>query len=160
MKNISLLLFATLISAKLFSQGEPMHQWEECLPYGSSHALANANSKIFSTNGLSLFSVEFDDYTISHYSKVNGLTDIGFSTIKYDSANDVLLIAYSNSNIDVMSADEIKNISDIKRKNIVGNKNIYPWRSNTGELRNGSCVNRHYPQKNNGYRERNQSTYE
>lgn len=58
-------------------------------------------------------------------SKTNGLSDIGFNAIKYDSAHGKLIIAYDNSNVDLWSPDETVNIPDIKRKSIVGDKTIY-----------------------------------
>ncbi len=52
------------------------------------------------------------------------LSDIGISTIAYNEAFETLLIAYTNANIDLVKGNTIVNISDIKRKPILGNKTI------------------------------------
>lgn len=56
---------------------------------------------------------------------MTGLRETGISAIQYDDASGKLFIAYTNSNIDILYRNDIYNIPDIKRDNIVGNKNIY-----------------------------------
>ena len=56
--------------------------------------------------------------------RVNGLSDVNVSTIRYNINYKVLVIAYTNANIDLVYEDGIINISDIKRKSIFGNKTI------------------------------------
>ncbi len=66
-------------------------------------------------------------------SKITGLSETGISTIMYDEINQKLLIAYSNSNIDIIYRNDIFNIPEIKRENIIGDKtifNIYPLNKN------------------------------
>ena len=47
-------------------------------------------------------------------SRITGLNETGISTIQYDKANEKLLIAYTNSNIDIIYRNDIINIPDIK----------------------------------------------
>lgn len=58
-------------------------------------------------------------------SKCTGLSDIGFNDIIYDESRGNLIICYANSNIDIYNDARVRNIPDIKRKNISGDKNIY-----------------------------------
>src|SRR5690606_1981853 len=58
-------------------------------------------------------------------SKTNGLSETGISAINYNETNDILFIGYTNSNIDLLKANHIVNIPDIKRVNISGDKSIY-----------------------------------
>ena len=58
-------------------------------------------------------------------SRVTGLSETGISAIQYDEANSKLFIAYTNSNIDIIYRNDIFNVPDIKRDNIIGDKNIY-----------------------------------
>lgn len=114
-----------LCATQLFAQTEPTGYWEECLPYSGSISVTASAEKVFSTNGFSLFSSEFSDYSYTRYSKVNLLSDVGFSNLKYDLNKKILFIAYSNSNIDLLRGTQVTNLSDIKRKNIIGDKTIY-----------------------------------
>jgi hypothetical protein len=70
------------------------------------------------------FSVD-PDKEIERYSKVSGLNDVGVQCIGWDATTQQLVIAYTNSNVDVLKNNNTKNISDIKRSTISGNKTIY-----------------------------------
>ena len=58
-------------------------------------------------------------------SRITGLAETGISRINYDGSNQKLCIAYSNSNIDIIYRNDIINIPDIKRDNMIGDKTIY-----------------------------------
>jgi hypothetical protein len=62
---------------------------------------------------------------VERFSRVTGLSETGVSAINYDEGNKKLLIAYSNSNIDIIYRNDIYNVPDIKRSTIIGDKNIY-----------------------------------
>ena len=65
------------------------------------------------------------DNMVERLSRVTGLNETGISAIKYDEVNKKLFIAYTNSNIDILFRNDIFNIPEIKRSNIIGDKNIY-----------------------------------
>lgn len=100
-------------------------QWREHLPYNSAVDVTAGDSKIYCATLYSLFTVNVADKSIERWSRVTGLNETGISTIKYDEVNQKLFIAYSNSNIDIIYRGDIYNVPDIKRDNIIGNKNIY-----------------------------------
>ena len=99
--------------------------WREHLPYNSAIDLAAAGEKVFCATPYSLFSVSLSDNSIERYSRITGLNETGVSGISFDPINEKLLIAYSNSNIDILYRNDIYNVPDIKRSTITGNKNIY-----------------------------------
>ncbi len=99
-------------------------EWRDHLPYSHALKVTEAENKIYCSTDISLFSYNKDDNSIEKLSKISGLSDIGFSSIEYSKENKVLLIAYSNGNIDLIENNTIYNISDIKRKQITGNKTI------------------------------------
>ncbi|MFP4469757.1 MAG: two-component regulator propeller domain-containing protein [Bacteroidales bacterium] len=114
------LLFLSLTSDAQIAIG----QWRDHLPYSKTIAVAEAGDIIYTATPFSLFYYDKNDESISRLSKVNGLSDIGISAIGYNDEHDVLLVAYTNTNIDLIKGNEIINISDIKRKQILGNKTI------------------------------------
>ena len=72
-----------------------------------------------------LFYYDKEDNSIHILNKVNGLSDIGISTIRYNESRQKLFVAYTNANVDLIDKEgNITNMSDIKDKNIMGNKSI------------------------------------
>lgn len=66
-----------------------------------------------------------NDNSISSWSKVEGLSEVGISEIAYDSVSQYLIVAYRNSNLDFIAPDgSLINVNDIKNKAISGSKNI------------------------------------
>jgi len=103
----------------------PLGAWRDHLPYNKSARLAEYRHKVFSaTEDGSLFSYRSDDNSITKYSKVNGLSDAGISTIAASPDQQVLLIGYTNGNLDLIRNDSIINIPDIRQKLITGDKTI------------------------------------
>ncbi len=117
-------LFLALINSLVFAQGVGVGQWRDHLPYNSAKTLTEAGDRIYCASEEGLFYYSKSETTVDKLSKINGLSDIGFSTINYDSFTNTLAIAYTNANIDLIQDNRIINIPDIKRKIIPGNKII------------------------------------
>ncbi len=64
------------------------------------------------------------DGSIEKLTKVNGLSDIGVSAMKYIEEADAIILGYEDGNIDIIFDKKVKNISDLKRKQIAGKKTI------------------------------------
>ena len=99
--------------------------WREHLPYNSAIDVAASAEKIYSATPFSLFTVDLNNHSIERLSRVTGLSETGISCIEYDAANQKLVVAYSNSNIDIIYRADIFNIPDLKRDNTIGDKTIY-----------------------------------
>jgi hypothetical protein len=103
----------------------PIGNWREHLPYQSALDVTAAGNKIYTATPYSLFSVDVTENSVERLSKITGLSETGISAIGYDAVNEKLIIAYSNSNIDIIYRNDIYNIPDIKNDNIAGDKSIY-----------------------------------
>ena len=73
----------------------------------------------------SLFSVAPATGDIRRYSKITGLSETGINVICMDETGTRLLVAYENSNLDILYRQRVYNIPDIKRDNSAGDKTIY-----------------------------------
>lgn len=122
-----MLLFCLCFSRLLAGQDPvpPIGQWREHLPYNSAIDVTAGDGMVFCATPYSLFSVELPEKKVARYSRVTGLNETGINAIQYDSAGHRLFVAYSNSNIDILSGQKIFNIPDIRRSGISGDKNIY-----------------------------------
>ncbi len=105
-------------------QGIAIGQWRDHLPYNSCVSVTEAENRIYCATKYCLFYYNKEDNSINRLTKISGLSDIGISVIKYSKQYKTLIIAYNNTNIDLIVNDEIINIPDIKRKPILGKKTI------------------------------------
>lgn len=99
-------------------------QWQDHLSYTKATYVAESNDYIFTATDEALFSYHKTNGETQRLNKVTGLSDIGVKSIAYNLDYNVLLIGYSNGNIDLLRDKEITNVSDIKRKNISSEKSI------------------------------------
>ncbi|MEO6071222.1 MAG: two-component regulator propeller domain-containing protein [Chitinophagaceae bacterium] len=123
-----LFLFSTLAS-NAQNKEQPIGAWQAYLPFGSAIDVTGSATEIYGATPFSLFSVDPATKEIKQFSKISGLSETGITSIKYDLASRKLIVAYSNSNIDVLTQNNIRNIPDLKRSAVVGDKtinHIYP----------------------------------
>ncbi len=125
MQRFYLLIIITQFSFNSHAQNLAIGTWTEHLPYLHARTLADGTNKVFCATDDGLFAYLKDDNSLQRFSKLSGLNDFGVSTIEYSRDYHTLIIAYTNSNIDLVHDDgSVFNLSDIKRKNIPGNKAI------------------------------------
>ncbi len=122
--KLFLIILSILITQNIFSQ-VGIGQWREHLPYAKTIAVSEGNhGKIYCATPYSAFYYDKNDESIGRMTRVNGLSDVNISTLAFDKSTSNLIIAYENANIDIIKGSSIFNISDIKRKSIVGSKRI------------------------------------
>ena len=122
-KYLTLFLFG-LLSYTGFSQVK-IGQWVDHLSYDYANSVSKVGNIVYVSNGQGLAKYNDGDNSLEKLTKIEGLSDVGITTIKKNDYNDVLLVIYKNSNVDIIKANgTIVNISDLKRKIIPGKKNI------------------------------------
>ncbi len=99
-------------------------EWHVHLPYYQANCVTEANEKIYCVTTGGLFYYNKEDHTLNRFTKVDGLSDVGISCVNYSPENDMLVIAYTNANLDLITGNEVYNISDIKRKALTASKSI------------------------------------
>ena len=117
---VTIIIFPCIFSFSQIAVG----QWRDHLPYSHATGVTDAGSKVYCITDISCFSYNKNDNSVEKMSKATGLSDVGFSTVGYNSEYDVLIIGYTNGNIDLISNNTIFNISDIKRKQMIGGKSV------------------------------------
>ena len=120
--------FYTLIYSAAFAQTSNVSigSWREHPPYIKAIDVAEDNDGlIYCAGRFSLFTYSKETGEVNILSRLSVLSDREIATMSYDKLNGVLLIAYANSNLDIITSDKkIINIPDIKIKNIIGGKGI------------------------------------
>jgi hypothetical protein len=124
MRIIYYSLSLLFIFLKLQAQELAIGDWNVHTPYRNAISVAESDQKIYCASESSLFSYNLDDNAVETLSKASGLSDAGINTIAYSKEYETLIIAYSNGNIDLIQGGQIINLSDIKRKSMIGTKSI------------------------------------
>lgn len=122
-RSFILLIMTVVVNLPLFAQ-VAVGQWRDHLPYSDGVQVADAGDWIFAASGYGLFQYHKQSHDVIRLSKVTGLSDIGYSAIAWSEDNNTLVIAYNNTNLDLIQDGQIINIPDIKDKSILGNKTI------------------------------------
>jgi len=125
MKKNLLTYFLLLTFLYVKGQNTPIYSWQEHLSYQSANHILEVENNIYCSTENGLFYYNKEDYTINRLNKITGLSDVGVAAMNYDSENNIIIISYLNTNIDLIKNDEIVNISDIKDKLIIGEKKIH-----------------------------------
>ena len=97
-------------------------QWREQYNNRSVQALIKGD-KIYGATANQIFSID-SKKKVELIGKSDGLNEIGISAMAWDDLNQQLVIAYKNSNIDIIKGDNIYNINDIVVSNLYANKKI------------------------------------
>ena len=122
--KLILIIISFFILNNTFSQ-IGIEEWREHLPYSKTIAVSEGEKgRIYCATPYSAFYYDRNEEIITRMTTINGLSDVNISTLAYNQSTAYLIIAYENANIDVFKNDVKYNLSDIKRKSIVGSKRI------------------------------------
>tara|TARA_Y100001954_G_scaffold226286_1_gene267948 strand:- start:7723 stop:9873 length:2151 start_codon:yes stop_codon:yes gene_type:complete len=124
MKKTFFYLFFITLYCSLNGQNTPVYCWQEHLSYTNAKHILEVGNNIYCATENGLFYYNKEDYTVNRLNKTTGLSDVGISAMKYDSENNIIIISYLNTNVDLIKGDEIINITDIKDRLIIGEKKI------------------------------------
>lgn len=98
--------------------------WHDYLSYNKAIKLALAPGKVYCATEGGLMISDLEDNSVTRFSDAAKLSDFSIETIAFSKENNVLVIAYKNSNIDLAYGNKVVNLSDIKRKQMTGSKAI------------------------------------
>ena len=114
----ALTLFCLIFLSQLSFSQSAVGVWSDHLRYDLSYDVAVADGMVFSSNGSSLLIYDKNYDETRKLSKINGLSDVGISSIGWSPERRTLVIAYNNGNVDLLRGNRITNTADILKKNI------------------------------------------
>lgn len=103
-------------------------QWQQHLPWQRAVSVSQSATKIYYASEWALVEIDKADRAPRFLTKVEGLSDVGMNFIRFNPETNILLIAYSNSNLDLWRAADgtVVNLPFIQKNvNISGDKKIY-----------------------------------
>lgn len=96
--------------------------WRDHLPYHTGRKVVKIGTKIYCSTDYNIFTYDTRDNSLQKLSRITGLSDIGVADMEYNSEKDILLIAYSNGNIDLLKKQHIINIPDVHKQSFPGSR--------------------------------------
>lgn len=136
MKPLKFFVFCSLIFSVCFMQAQDrqLGTWRSYMSYSNAYSICDAVDKVYVAGANTVFSYEKNTGVIQTYDKSTGLSDISVSMLNYDAYSQTLVVAYNNSNIDlIVNGTDIYNIPDIKNKSSTGSLVIHGIAFNSGK---------------------------
>lgn len=125
MKKKSITLIIYLFFSCLFTVKAQIGTWTMYSSYKQITEISPANEKAYVLASGSLFSYNTKDGGLQLYNKTNTLSDVEISHIRYNPSAKKLIIAYSNSNIDLLDmSNNVFNIPDFYLYSTTASKTI------------------------------------
>ncbi|WP_299584402.1 T9SS type A sorting domain-containing protein [uncultured Sunxiuqinia sp.] len=124
MKQLFSSLVFVVLSLSLTAQ-VGVGEWTDYLSYTSAQQVIETDGQIYCITAGGLFSYNRADNSLHKLNQINGLSDVQPHVMAYSIEQNVVLLAYQNSNLDLIFEQEVVNLSDIKRKQIQGDKSVY-----------------------------------
>ena len=120
-----ILFLLTILALNIVSNAQKIGEWTAHTPGYNVVSVDVMHDCIYAATPYGIFYYNTLDNSINRLSKVNGLSDMGITIMRYSPLKDVMFIGYSNTNIDIVdNHGNVTNIPDIFNKYILGNKTI------------------------------------
>ncbi|HMC96773.1 MAG TPA: hypothetical protein VKG92_03925, partial [Flavobacteriales bacterium] len=100
-------------------------EWRDHFPYRNMVAVAEGGGNIYCATATGLFRYNPGSGEILRLNKVNALNDVGIQGLAWNETLGMLLVYYTNGNLDLLQGETSYNMGDIKRSSLLGNKGIY-----------------------------------
>lgn len=113
MHRISLIFLQLFFFSFIYAQETGIGEWRDHLPYNSTLSVTGGNGKIYCASPFSIFYFNKNDNTLNRMTRITGLSDIGIARIGYNDDNKTLVVAYKNTNLDLVEENTIVNMPDI-----------------------------------------------
>ena len=123
--NVKPKILIFLLLEILLSTAATATKWHSYLSYYQVIATARNDQKIFAANENGLFSCKISDKSFETYSRVEGLSDSGISSICWSASAAGLLIGYTSGNLDLLIGEKVLNLPDIKFKGGIASRSIH-----------------------------------
>ncbi|MCB9353143.1 MAG: hypothetical protein H6575_01090 [Lewinellaceae bacterium] len=102
-------------------------EWRQHLPWQRSTYVTQSDTKVYFSTEWAVVEIDKADRSQRFLTKVEGLSDVGMRLIRFNREANILLLAYSNSNLDLYDPSDgsVINLPFIKKNiNLVGDKQI------------------------------------
>ncbi|MFN6946789.1 MAG: two-component regulator propeller domain-containing protein [Cytophagaceae bacterium] len=121
-----LIFFLLILCTYSFAQerGSGVGAWRYHFQNSSIETVTVSGDKIFAASPSSSYYLDADDHSINRFTKVEGLSGVSVSKVKFNSWDNSVLLTYDDGDIDIFKNNELVNISDVRRSSIIGSRKV------------------------------------
>ena len=121
LKSFLIIITTLFLSQTMTAQ---TNKWTTYLAYSEATGIAETKERVYVVANGALYSYGKNDTEVILYSKQNGLSDTDISQIKYSPDYSILIIIYSNGNIDLYGENGINNMPYLKNATNIQSKSV------------------------------------
>lgn len=131
--GFKVILFMLLLVPVAAVSQTAVGQWRTHFNYQEVFGVQSSGRYVFAAAGKGMLRYDRGSGAIVLLNKTTGLTDVDVATFAFDSVSSTLVIAYSNSNVDLVEDGVAINVGDIRRSTtLTGRKDINSIRFHNG----------------------------
>ncbi len=120
-----LLLGVLSVPVVMAQDAMPIGTWRAHFPYRNTIAVAEGGGFVYCATSTGMFRYDPASGESEPINKINLLNDVGIQGLAWNEELSMLLVYYTNGNLDLIQNGQSYNMGDIKRSSILGNKGIY-----------------------------------
>lgn len=124
MKKIIAFILLTFCISASYAQSSAIGSWTTHNPYQQAIRVFNAGDYLYCVSEGGVFRLNVNDSSMERITKQDGLWGNQFKTAAYHKGSKSLILAYQNTQLDIIRGNEIINLDDIFKTEIVGIKTI------------------------------------
>lgn len=117
-----IILFSTFFISCFAKAGTGVGEWRTHFSYNNVNQVVVTDSKVFAVASGKLFSYDNNNKRLETYSSLTGLNGFEVLFIDWSEQEKVLMIVYSDGNIDFLNDQGILNLPDFKNKSLTADK--------------------------------------
>ena len=112
-KRILFFICGLALTVAAFSQAPPIGSWRMHVSYAGTIDVVKGD-KVYTATNQAVFSTD-NALSFEYFNKLTGLSEASIAKLGWDNQTQQVVVAYTNSNIDVIKGGLVKNINDILR---------------------------------------------
>ena len=116
-----LICFCTTVAQGQVAPGK----WQDHFAYSSVKGVTIVDNKVYVPTEEGFYTYDKNSGEVEKFSSVNGLSSFGVSSLAVFTEINTIAVGYTDGTIDLIKEGRITKITDIKEKNISGDRSIY-----------------------------------
>ncbi len=103
----------------------PLGTWRMHISFNEVHTIAFNNEHVFAATENGIMVLDKEEGSVTVYSKLNGLSSAGITSINYDNTTNQLLVGYEDGDLDILKNGTLTNFNGLKNIAVTGSKAIH-----------------------------------